>query len=252
MARISIQMWTVRQEAERSLPATLASLKRIGYGAVETAGLYGLSPASMRAELASAGLELSSAHTPLPTLETAAATFGQLTELGATAVFPSLKPESFADDAAIGRAADAFNAVLPMAREHGIELGYHNHWWEFERGPDGQLAYQKFLDRLDPDVTVEVDTYWMQVGGVDAADFVRSLGDRAHYLHIKDGPINTEADNQSAVGDGKMDVDRVLEANDAVLWHVVELDGYRGDIWEAVSRSFQYLSSPARDGTQQA
>ena len=42
MARISIQMWTVRQEAERSLPATLASLKRIGYGAVETAGLYGL------------------------------------------------------------------------------------------------------------------------------------------------------------------------------------------------------------------
>jgi sugar phosphate isomerase/epimerase len=157
MARISIQMWTVRQEAERSLPATLASLKRIGYGAVETAGLYGLSPASMRAELASAGLELSSAHTPLPTLETAAATFGQLTELGATAVFPSLKPESFADDAAIGRAADAFNAVLPMAKEHGVELGYHNHWWEFERGPDGQLAYQKFLDRLDPDVTVEVD-----------------------------------------------------------------------------------------------
>jgi sugar phosphate isomerase/epimerase len=250
MARISIQMWTVRQEAERSLPTTLASLKRIGYSAVETAGLYGLSPATMRAELAGAGLELSSAHMPLPTLETAPAAFDQLTELGATAVFPSLKPEFFADDAAIGRSADGFNAVLPIAREHGIELGYHNHWWEFERGPDGQLAYQKFLDRLDPDVTVEVDTYWMQVGGVDATGFVHSLGDRVHYLHIKDGPINAEADNQSAVGDGKMDVDRVLQANEAVLWHIVELDGYRGDIWEAVSRSFQYLSSPTRDGAQ--
>jgi sugar phosphate isomerase/epimerase len=243
MAKISIQMWTVRAEAERSLPATLASLKSIGYGAVETAGLYGLSAAAMKAELAAAGLELSSAHVPLPTRETAAETFDQLTELGAKAVFPSLKPESFADDAAIGGSADAFNAVLPVAQEHGIELGYHNHWWEFERGPDGKLAYQKFLDRLDPAVTVEVDTYWMQVGGVDAADFVRSLGHRVHYLHIKDGPINTEADNQSAVGDGKMDVDRVLKANPAVLWWVVELDGCRGDIWEAVRRSFQYLSS---------
>jgi hypothetical protein len=25
--------------------------------------------------------------------------------------------------------------------QHGTELGYHNHWWEFERGPDGKVAY---------------------------------------------------------------------------------------------------------------
>ncbi len=242
MAKISIQMWTVRSEAERSLPATLASLKTIGYGAVETAGLYGLSPKTMRDALATAGLELSSAHMPLPSKETATEAFDQIAELGAVAVFPSLKPESFADDAAIGQAADAFNAVLPIAQAHGIELGYHNHWWEFERGPDGKLAYQTFLDRLDPAVTVEVDTYWMQVGGVDAPDFVRSLGNRVHYIHVKDGPVNTDAGDQSAVGDGKMDIDRVLRANDAVRWYVVELDGCRGDIWEAVRRSFQYLS----------
>ncbi len=248
MARISVQMWTVREEAERSLRATLASLKTIGYGAVETAGLYGLSPAAMRAELAGEGLELSSAHMPLPSRATAAATFAALTELGAPAVFPSLEAECFVDDAAIGRAADGFNAVLPIAQEHGIELGYHNHWWEFERGPDGRLAYEKFLERLDPEVTVEVDTYWMQVGGLDAADFVRSLGDRVHYLHIKDGPIDANADNQSAVGDGKMNVDRVLRANSAVRWDVVELDGFAGDMWEAVRRSFRYLSTRVLEG----
>ena len=247
MARISIQMWTVREEAERSLQATLASLKTIGYGAVETAGLYGLSPAEMHAQLADAGLELSSAHMPLPSKEKGKATFAQLTELGAPAVFPSLDAEFFADDAAIGRAADGFNAVVPTAKEYGIELGYHNHWWEFDRGPDGKVAYQTFLERLDPDVTVEVDTYWMQVGGLDAAEYVRSLGDRVHYLHIKDGPIDNKANNQSAVGDGKMDVDRVLRANGAVLWDVVELDGCAGDIWEAVRRSFQYLSSRVSD-----
>jgi sugar phosphate isomerase/epimerase len=238
-------MWTVRKEAERSLEATLAALKAIGYGAVETVGLYGLAPAELRARLADADLELSSAHMPLPSKESAEGTFYQLAELGAPAVFPSLKAEFFTDDAAIGRAADGFNAVVPVAREHGIELGYHNHWWEFGRGPDGKLAYDKFLERLDPDVTLEVDTYWAQVGGLDAADLVRSLGERVHYLHIKDGPINKDVDNQSAVGDGKMDIDRVLGANKAVRWDVVELDGYAGDIWEAVDRSFRYLSTRA-------
>jgi sugar phosphate isomerase/epimerase len=243
MARISIQMWTVRREVEQSLTGTLATLSSIGYKAVETAGLYGLSPAEMRAELADAGLELSSAHTPLPDKDAAEATFTELKELGAPSVFPSLRAEFFADDEAIGRAADAFNAVAPVAKSYGIELGYHNHWWEFGRGQDGKLAFDKFVERLAPDVTLEVDTYWAQVAGVDAAELVRSLGDRVHYLHIKDGPIEQRGDNHTAVGDGKMDIDRVLGANSAVRWDIVELDGCEGDIWEKVRRSFEYLSA---------
>ena len=243
MTRISIQMWTVRREADQSLKDTLATLSGIGYRAVETAGLYGLSPAAMRAELTDAGLELSSAHTPLPDKDTAEATFTELAELGAPAVFPSLRAEFFADDEAVGRAADAFNTVAPVAKSFGIELGYHNHWWEFARGQDGELAYDKFVERLDPEVTLEVDTYWAQVGGVDAADLVHSLGPRVHYLHIKDGPIDRGADNHVGVGDGKMDVDRVLAANSAVRWDIVELDGCEGDIWEKVRRSYEYLSA---------
>jgi sugar phosphate isomerase/epimerase len=244
MARVSIQMWTVRQEAERSLKETLGKLSSIGYKAIETAGLYGLSPSAMRAELAESGLELSSAHTRLPEKDKADETFAEIAELGAPAAFISMLPaESFADDDAIGRAADALNAVAPVAKSHGIELGYHNHWWEFGRGQDGKLAFDKFVQRLGPDVTLEVDTYWAQVAGVDAAELVRSLGDRVHYLHIKDGPIEQRGDNHTAVGDGKMDIDRVLGANSAVRWDIVELDGCEGDIWEKVRRSFEYLSA---------
>ena len=244
MARVSIQMWTVRQEAEQSLKETLGKLSSIGYKAIETAGLYGLSPSAMRAELADTGLELSSAHTRLPEKDKADETFAEIAELGAPAAFISMLPaESFADDDAIGRAADALNAVAPVAKSHGIELGYHNHWWEFGRGQDGKLAFDKFVERLDPDVTLEVDTYWAQVAGVDAAELVRSLGDRVHYLHIKDGPIEQRGDNHTAVGDGKMDIDQVLGANSAVRWDIVELDGCEGDIWEKVRRSFEYLSA---------
>jgi hypothetical protein len=34
MARVSIQMWTVRQEAEKSLKETLGKLSSIGYKAI--------------------------------------------------------------------------------------------------------------------------------------------------------------------------------------------------------------------------
>ena len=83
MARVSIQMWTVRQEAEQSLKETLGKLSSIGYKAIETAGLYGLSPSAMRAELADTGLQLSSAHTRLPEQDKADETFAEIAELGA-------------------------------------------------------------------------------------------------------------------------------------------------------------------------
>lgn len=243
MTNIAIQMWTVRREAERSLQMTLESLGEMGYRAVETVGFHGMKPRALREMLKEAGLEVSSAHVPLPAKSTATGVFEELAELGAPAVFPSLRAESFADAGAIARAADAFNDIVPVASDHGIELGYHNHWWEFARGPDGTRGYEKFLELLDPKVTMEVDTYWAQVGGVDAADLVRALGERVHFLHIKDGPVDLGPDNQSAVGEGNMDIPRVLGANPAVRWHVVELDGCAGDIWEKVRTSLKYLAN---------
>lgn len=240
---IAVQMWTVRKEAEQSLPQTLARLQQIGFPAVETAGLYGLSSAAMRQQLTDAGLELCSAHRGLPDKSEAQAAFSELAELGAPALFPSLGPDSFADDAAIGAAAERFNAIAPVAAAHNIELGYHNHWWEFSKLPDGSLAYKRFLDRLDPTITVEVDTYWAQVGNVQAPGLVEQLGDRVKFLHIKDGALTTEDLDQTAVGDGKMPVEAILRANAAVRWNIVELDGFPGDIWQALERSYAYLAA---------
>ena len=44
-----------------------------------------------------------------------------------------------------------------------------------------------------------------------------------------------------AVGDGKVDVPAALAASDSVEWHIVELDRYDGDMWDAVQRSYDYL-----------
>ncbi len=242
MTGIAVQMWTVRHAAQQDLLGTLQRLKALGYEAVETAGLYGHTAAEMRQMLASVGLGLASAHLRLPDEGPATALFAELVELGAPAVFPSLHQEHFGDDAAIGKAAERFNRAVPAAHDAGIELGYHNHWWEFTNRASGRVAYDLFLQRLDPSVTLEVDTYWAEVGGVDAAELVASLGERVHYLHIKDGPID-QASPQCAVGQGEMDIEEILRANPAVRWHVVELDECAGDLFDALRDSLAYLAT---------
>jgi sugar phosphate isomerase/epimerase len=246
MTPIALQMWTVRRETDRSVPETLARIKESGYDAVETAGLYGLTPSQMREGLAGAGLQVSSAHTPLPDADQADEAFGQLAELGATVAFcASIREEHFADDLTVGRAADRFNAVLDAAARNGIEFGYHNHWWEFSNHIDGRPAYERFVQRLDPRALLEVDTYWAEVGGVRAAELLSSLGRRAAYLHVKDGPVDLKSP-QRALGEGKLDIGQILAAAPDARWHIVELDDYDGNIWEAVARSADYLAAMGR------
>jgi sugar phosphate isomerase/epimerase len=245
MTPIAIQMWTVREEANRSVSETLAGLKKSGYDAVETAGLYGMTAKQMSEQLANAGLTLCSAHTPLPAADQADEVFGQLAELGATAAFCSLNEQHFVDDVAVGKAAERFNAVIGAAAGHGIEFGYHNHWWEFTNNVNGGSAYELFLRRIDQRAILEIDTYWAEVGGVSATELVTSLAPRAAFLHIKDGPVDRDSP-QVAVGDGRLDIGQVTSASTDVRWNIVELDDYEGNIWDAVGRSISYLSTLSR------
>ena len=121
-------------------------------------------------------------------------------------------------------------------------LGYHNHDFEFVP-VDGRTGYDFFVEALDPSVVLEIDIYWAQTGGADPAALIKSLGPRVRLLHVKDGPCapSSQPDPMVAVGDGKVDVPAALAANDAVEWHIVELDRFDGDMWDAVERSYSYL-----------
>ena len=51
---------------------------------------------------------------------------------------------------------------------------------------------------------LEVDTYWVEVGGDGAAELLARLGDKVQFLHVKDGPEPMDDTEQVAVGKGTM------------------------------------------------
>jgi sugar phosphate isomerase/epimerase len=55
---------------------------------------------------------------------------------------------------------------------------------------DGRTALEYFANLLDPAVVLEVDTYWVAVGGQGPVDILTELGDRVKFIHIKDGPLS--------------------------------------------------------------
>jgi sugar phosphate isomerase/epimerase len=235
--RISVQLYTLRDQiAELGMAHVLERVASFGYDGVELAGVGDLTPARVRTVCQGLGLSISSAHVTLPAGPDAAAVLDEQEELGNTIVIAGGTPDEVATPDDVSRLVEQFNHAAANAAERGMTVGYHNHWWEFEAA-----AYDRLVAELVPSIFMEVDIYWAQVGQRDPATLVASLGPRARYLHVKDGPISPRMP-MVAVGDGAVDVAGVLAAGNGVQWHVVELDLYDGDMFDAVERSHPWLA----------
>ncbi|GIH15932.1 sugar phosphate isomerase/epimerase family protein [Rugosimonospora africana] len=256
---IAAQLWTFHDLAAKDLEGVLTRISELGYLAVEPLGLHGREPAKVRALLDSLGMTLSSAHAPFPAGPDATRILDENAELGATTLVWSLEREEFDSPEAIARGVERINEGAERAAAYGMTIGYHNHFAEFAnvfgdwsgspRGarraePDwsnGQSAYDILLDLLDPRVVIELDMYWAQLGGADPAQVIRGLGDRVRFLHVKDGPAQTNEDYMVPVGQGSVDIPAALRASESVRWHIVELDRSRMDMFTALQQSYQYL-----------
>ena len=241
--RIAVQLYTLRDEPEPQLRATLARLASIGYEGVETAGFWGLEPARFRKCCDEAGLEIAAAHSPLVHGDAALETCQRLARAGIDAwVIPMLEAPCFGNLGSLEAAAAQLAALLEVAQAQGVTLGYHNHEWEFEQRIDGVPAHHVLFEALDPAIFAEIDVYWAQVGGVDPAEEIARLGRRATLLHLKDGPASDSEAPMTALGQGRVDLPRVLRCSQAE-WHILEIDRCEGDVWDAIEASAAYLAA---------
>lgn len=238
---LSVQLYTLRELIADDLPGTLARLADAGFSRVEPfafTSFPGLGDA-----LAAAGLSAPTTHQgfladgSIEEVAEAAAALG----IG-TVIDPFVAPEKWADRADIEETASALNEAAVVAARHGVTVGYHNHAHEISSLVDGVPALVYFSTLLSPEVVLEVDTYWVAVGGADPVEVLEALGDRVVAIHVKDGPATKETKDQVAVGSGSIDVPAILAAAPNAL-RVIELDDSRGDRYQAIVDSFAYLTA---------
>ena len=238
---IAIQLYSLRKEAGSDLEGTLARLGRIGFRGLECAGLHGLSARDFRSRVEAHGMEICSSH-GMATGDGAAAVLDEAALLGSPlVVVPMAPPDRFETEDAVAAVADELNEALPLARERGLGLAYHNHFWEWRALGAGRLAFDVLLDRLDPEIGIELDVYWAQTAGQDPALLLSGLGPRATRLHLKDGPADEPTSAMTAAGEGCVDLAAAAAASPAP-WHIVELDRCDGDMFEAIEKSYAYLT----------
>ncbi len=241
---LAVMMYTVLEQARADLEGTLARIAGLGYRGVETYGLVEqFGPARVRAAIASAGLVLTSAHTPFPAGDRAEQILDENSELGAGILVWSMERAEFDSPDAIRRGAGRVSEAAERAAERGMAVAYHNHFAEFSQFFDGRQAYDLLLDELDDRVLVELDAYWAVMGGADPAAVLERLGDRALLIHIKDGPaVSYDHDVMVPIGAGQIDWRRVLAAPSGLRWHIIELERLHVDTFTALERSYAYLT----------
>ncbi len=233
---VGLQLYTVRTEMEKSVPAALKAVKEIGYDYVETAGLYGYSYADFKKELDNAGLKIVSGHI----------TLGDIMNLDAARDlvkgYKSMGAECLAlaylgEESRYG--TDKFDAVIDsmdkfgaICEEEGVTFLYHNHDFEFEKVTDGRYCLDYMYDTIPANhLQTELDVCWVNIGGEVPAEYIRKYAGRCPVVHLKDFEgsksesmyeligIDKKADTSAEntfkfrpVGTGKQDFPEILEA----------------------------------------
>lgn len=242
---IALQLYSVRENLAEDFEKTLREVAGMGYTNVETAGFPQTTAAEEAQLYQKLGLNVVSAHLPLPLGEQQQQVIETAAALGCKRIISAwLPPEQYLTVDDILRNCDRFNEAAAVAQAHGLSFGVHNHDFEFAPVPDdGRRGYDIWREALDPAIFFELDTYWIQVAGHDPAQVVREAGARAPLLHIKDGPAVRDQP-MVALGQGVIDIPAILDAageHTEVL--IVELDHCATDMMVAARESYIYLNN---------
>ena len=251
---LGVQLYTVRHEAERNLPAVLEAVRKIGYTKVETYwDIYNHPAPELRWMIDDQGLKVPSGHFNYDGLESK---IDYAKALGVEYVICPMLPQSmwFTLDG-YKRAADQFNLWGEKIHQAGMQFGFHNHNYEFRRFGD-TTGWETMMQRSDPKlVCIEMDCYWIMQAGGDPLQMFQQYGDRIKLLHLKDrksGFPTTQVKNKAAehfteVGAGTIHWPEILGAaeKNGVRHMFVERDSGDLPAMESLRISFQNLQKIA-------
>lgn len=243
LARIGLQLYTVRGEMGRDVATTLAAVARIGYKEVEFAGYFGRSPREIRELLSTYGLTAPSTHIPFAAMRTEwRKTLDDANAIGHRWVtIPWIPEEERRTLDGWKRVAGQYNRAAAEARAAGLRFAHHNHDYELKKLGD-VVPLELLLAETDSAlVSLEMDVYWMVEAGADPIDYLTRFAKRIPMLHLKDS-AGAPQHRMVEVGRGTIDFRRIAAAGEhaGVEHYFVEHD-QPADAMASARTSYEYL-----------
>jgi len=221
--QIGLQIYSLRYEAQKDLPATLELIRSLGFEEVEVPEFYGRTALEFRRLLDKAGL----------TATTMGASFEQLDKnievvikdaqaLGAQYVVCSTIPhKDYLTVEECDRAAVALERFGKALAKEKLHCCYHTHGTEFRAAADGTV-FDRLVQRTNPElVNFEMDIFWIVYAHQDPVPLLRRYPGRFPLLHLKDIrkgtvlgglPRDVREEESVPLGQGIVDVPAALRA----------------------------------------
>ena len=221
---VCLQMYTVRDDAQRDLAGTLATIAQLGYAGVELAGYAGKTAEQYKALLDANHLRAVGAHVGIDqVMGNPEQAIAEARLFGYSYVIVPWIGKPYAESLeGYQRLGAELSAVAPQYADAGLTLCYHNHAFEFELS-DGDKTGLDVLFEAAPAIQAELDTFWVKKGGKDIPEYLKRLSGRVPLVHLKD----MDAGGSFApVGAGTVDYPSLFAAAEAAgaKYYMVEQD----------------------------
>jgi sugar phosphate isomerase/epimerase len=220
---IGLEIYSLRGDAEKDLPGTLALIRKLGFSEVEGGDFFGRSAAEFRKLLDGHGLKLTSM---MADYERLCADVHSVADdahtLGARYVVCSTVPHKKKLTAEeCEQAIDSLNRFGENLSKSELNCCYHTHGVEFEKSSDGTL-FDTLVKRTDPKfVNFEMDIFWIVYAYQDPVRLLHRYPGRFPLMHVKDIrkgtalgglPADVREEESVPLGQGLVDIPAALRA----------------------------------------
>jgi len=245
---IGLQLFSVRGEVQKDLPATLKSVAEIGYVGAEPWGYggdklewMGHSPQDIRQMYDDNGLTCCGIHLRTEALmgDNLARTVELNSILGNRFLVIAIDPQRIVTVDGVAELAGILNSAAEKVADRGMYVGYHAHPVDF-KDVEGQTGWDRLFSSTRPEVIMQLDIGNCAHGGGDPIALLKKFPNRARSLHLKDyggGP-------GSVIGEGEADWETIFKLVDECQnteWFVVEEGGKEGLGFDICKRSLEAL-----------
>ncbi|HYF50734.1 MAG TPA: sugar phosphate isomerase/epimerase [Planctomycetota bacterium] len=243
---IAAQMYTLRNftKTPADIATTMKKVRDIGYEAVQLSALGPIPQEELKKILDENKLVVAATHVPYDKMrDNPQSVIDEHKFINCAYTAIGGLPQDYRNAAGYSKFAKEASAVAKKLKDGGLTWGYHNHSFELEKF-NGRTGLEILYSESDASVfTAEIDTYWIQHGGGDPAQWIRSLKGRIPLVHLKDMVVKDNQPIMAEVGEGNLNWPEILKAckEAGVKWYIVEQDTCQRDPFESLAISLKNL-----------